>query len=318
MSKRVYIVTPAFNSQAYIDRTIQSIAMQAGDFDLSYHIQDGGSSDATIKIVEHWFDLFESQILKTYCNSLKLTYSSTPDEGMYDAIDRGFKSLNPGPDGVLTWLNSDDELYPGSLSLVTGAFKRVPDLHWLTGSRSYIVNNARIDDQTRQRYPRKVIASGLCDGNNWDFIQQEGTFFDSFLWDKLEQTQRLPSFHLAGDWYTWFFFATYADLYSMNTSLAGFRRHDQQMSDKLRNQYLEEIEENLPQATRREFFYHLRNTNLTVKELEYKLTGELTGKDVDATRALAAKFIKTFPDSNVRFKDRFSDEVKTIQVKKWK
>ena len=48
------IVTPTLNSEDFLDETIALVVTQAGDFSIRYHIQDGGSKDGTLAIVEAW------------------------------------------------------------------------------------------------------------------------------------------------------------------------------------------------------------------------------------------------------------------------
>ena len=49
-----FVLTPCLNAAAYIDDTILSVAAQAGNFSLRYHVQDGGSSDDTVSRLEAW------------------------------------------------------------------------------------------------------------------------------------------------------------------------------------------------------------------------------------------------------------------------
>jgi hypothetical protein len=50
----MFIVTPSFNGASTIERTIISVVTQAGDFELNYHIEDGGSIDLTLAISKLW------------------------------------------------------------------------------------------------------------------------------------------------------------------------------------------------------------------------------------------------------------------------
>lgn len=86
----VSVVTVTYNSEATLERTIQSVLGQTLR-PIDYVVIDGGSTDGTL------------DILKRYDGRLR--YISEPDNGIYDAMNKGI-SLARG-----TWihlLNSDD------------------------------------------------------------------------------------------------------------------------------------------------------------------------------------------------------------------
>lgn len=87
---KITIVTPAFNSAATIRDTLESIRMQ--DYpNLEHIIIDGGSKDDTLKITAEY----------PHINKV----ISEPDEGLYDAMNKGV-CLATGE--VIVVLNSDD------------------------------------------------------------------------------------------------------------------------------------------------------------------------------------------------------------------
>ena len=91
MLPKISIVVPTFNSERYIVDMLDSISKQTfRSFEVI--ISDGGSRDKTLHIVES-YDL------------PRLRISSRPDEGIPDALNKGF-ALAEGE--VLCWLNSDD------------------------------------------------------------------------------------------------------------------------------------------------------------------------------------------------------------------
>ena len=83
---KIFIVTPCFNASQTIDRTIASVLMQAGDFELCYHVQDGGSTDGTIDLLKVWEQRIVSGLFPCLCKGIRFSYASAPDAGMYDAI----------------------------------------------------------------------------------------------------------------------------------------------------------------------------------------------------------------------------------------
>jgi glycosyltransferase involved in cell wall biosynthesis len=116
MKLRISLVTPSYNQGEFIARTIESVLSQRGDFELSYHVVDGGSTDATLSILERYRD--------------RLSFLSEKDEGQVDAINKGLRRVQGD---VVGWLNSDDVLLPGALGAVAAAFRARPQLEWLHG-----------------------------------------------------------------------------------------------------------------------------------------------------------------------------------------
>lgn len=88
---KISIVTPAFNSAKTIRHTIESVARQTYP-NVEYIIVDGGSQDATAKIVAH------------YPNVVDL-FISEPDRGVYDAMNKGIRAASGD---IIAILNSDD------------------------------------------------------------------------------------------------------------------------------------------------------------------------------------------------------------------
>ena len=52
------IVTPSFNRATYLNDTIESVLNQKGDFEIEYIVQDGGSNEEIINILEAWKTMF--------------------------------------------------------------------------------------------------------------------------------------------------------------------------------------------------------------------------------------------------------------------
>ena len=117
----ISIVTPSLNQAAYLEQTILSVKMQ--DYPgLEYRIQDGGSTDGSVDIIErHAKDL--------------AGWKSEPDEGQADAIIRGFGECKGD---VLAYLNSDDIYLPGALKAAGEAFAADPELDLLYGDVVFI------------------------------------------------------------------------------------------------------------------------------------------------------------------------------------
>ena len=88
---KITIITVVFNGAKYIRSAIQSVLSQ--DYDnIEYIVIDGGSTDGTVNIVKEYQDKIS-------------VFISEPDEGIYDAMNKGI-ALATG--NVIGILNSDD------------------------------------------------------------------------------------------------------------------------------------------------------------------------------------------------------------------
>ena len=88
---KVSIVTVCFNIAETIEETIKSVLNQNHN-DLEYIIVDGGSTDGTLDIINR----YKNDITKVI---------SEPDNGIYDAMNKGFNSSNGS---IVAALNGDD------------------------------------------------------------------------------------------------------------------------------------------------------------------------------------------------------------------
>jgi glycosyltransferase involved in cell wall biosynthesis len=88
----VSVVTPSYNQGRYIEATLQSVMQQ--DYPRIQHIVvDGGSTDETVEILKRYEKLYD------------MKWTSQPDRGQSDAINKGFARAEGA---VIGWLNSDD------------------------------------------------------------------------------------------------------------------------------------------------------------------------------------------------------------------
>lgn len=88
---KVSIITVVLNNAEYIEACIQSVINQ--DYEnIEYIVIDGGSTDGTIEIIKKYEDKINVWI-------------SEPDDGIYDAMNKGIK-LASGD--IIGFLNADD------------------------------------------------------------------------------------------------------------------------------------------------------------------------------------------------------------------
>lgn len=103
---KISIVTPSFNQGMYLEETIDSILSQNYP-NLEYIIVDGGSRDNSVESI------------KKYSKYLKF-WVSERDRGQSHAINKG---LYHAQGEIINWINSDDKMRPGSLTLIDESFK---------------------------------------------------------------------------------------------------------------------------------------------------------------------------------------------------
>lgn len=173
---KISVVTPSYQQADYIERTIRSVTDQ-GYPNLELFVQDGGSKDYTVQVLEE--------------NDHLLTgWVSERDTGQSQAINRGF-SRTTGD--IMAWLNSDDLLLPGSLNTVAEFFSKNPEIDVVYGNRLLI------DEQDRE-IGRWIMPGHDGDVLSWvDYVPQETMFWRRSAWEKAGG-QIDESFRFAMDW----------------------------------------------------------------------------------------------------------------------
>lgn len=121
MLPKISIITPCLNSEATLERAIQSLISQNYP-NLEYIIIDGCSNDGTINIVQKYGQHIHKWI-------------SEPDRGTSDAINKGIK-LATGD--YIGFLLSDDLYNKNSLLLVGNYLANYPDTEVVYGDILYV------------------------------------------------------------------------------------------------------------------------------------------------------------------------------------
>lgn len=223
---KISIVTPVYNQVDLLEQTILSLLNQKYP-NLEYIIIDGGSTDGTVDIIKR----YESQLAY---------WVSEPDNGMYDAIQKGFEHSTGE---IMAWLNSDDMYHKGSLFTIAEIFTNFPDVEWLEGTNTLFDNH--------EFGGRIVLSSSSFQISKYDFllgyyhwIQQESTVWRRSLWEKTNGLN--TNYKYAGDYALWLSFFRHAKLYRTDALIGGFRKwSDKQVSSKLIECYEEECKKAL-------------------------------------------------------------------------
>lgn len=219
---KISIVTPVFNQVEYLEKTIISILNQNYP-NLEYIIIDGGSTDGTVDIIKK----YESHLAY---------WISEPDNGMYDAIQKGF---DHSTGEIMGWLNADDLYVPKALFAVATTFNRNPNANWITSYHAHLNTEGIITTKPSLYYSRYYfyLPKNMWRGNE---IGQESTFWRRTLWEKAG-SQMNTSLKLAGDFELWIRFFQYDYLYVTNSMFGIFRQREGQLSSNI-ERYWEEAD----------------------------------------------------------------------------
>lgn len=122
---KVSIITPSFNQGQFIERTLQSVALQRetmpADVTLEHVVFDGGSTDSTVDVLRQ----FKPHV----------TWISEKDNGQTHAVNKGLSAT----DGeIIGWLNSDDVYYSGAVARVIAFFNAHPQVDVVYGMADHI------------------------------------------------------------------------------------------------------------------------------------------------------------------------------------
>jgi glycosyltransferase involved in cell wall biosynthesis len=225
----IALVTPSYNQGAYLEQTLRSVLDQHCE-ELEYVVVDGGSSDASVSILEEYSSQLDG-------------WNSGPDRGMYDALNLGFTETTAP---IMGWLNSDDLLLPGSLAAVLSVFRNFPEVEWMTTLRP-----ARCGSDGRRFWTRKLpgfhrraflrgeyVVGATRFRSGW--IPQESTFWRRSLWERAGGCFDL-SVRLAGDFDLWQRFYHHADLVGVDQSFGVFRLQPEQQTAVAMDAYVGEV-----------------------------------------------------------------------------
>jgi glycosyltransferase involved in cell wall biosynthesis len=196
---RITIVTPSLNQAAYIGATIRSVLEQEYP-NLQYIVMDGGSSNATLEVLE----MYRGQ----------LQWFSEKDEGQADAINKGFSR---GDGEILGWVNSDDTLAPEALKTVGQYFADHPDIGVVYGNADFIDASGKFIARCAHIEPFKAFRLR----HYADYIVQPAAFFRRSAFESVGKLD--PSLHWAMDYDLWLKLSKMTQFEYLSKTLANYR-----------------------------------------------------------------------------------------------
>gem|GEM_PF-1073967 len=120
----VTIITPSLNRAGFLVAAIESVVGQ-GEESVEHIIVDGGSSDGSLSILEHY---------------PRVRVIHGPDRNSHHALNRGVAAATGE---VIGFLMTDDVLAPGALAAVGATFVRHPEVQVVAG-RAFLAQGSQI------------------------------------------------------------------------------------------------------------------------------------------------------------------------------
>lgn len=158
---KVSIVTICKNSEKTIEKTMRSVLCQTYK-NIEYIIKDGGSEDDTLKICQSLLEEFEK-------NGMTMKIISSPDGGIYDAMNKGIDEATGDIVGIL---NSDDTYEKDTVRIMAQAFEKEDfdlafgDIRMVLPSGKTFVKKARLRSYTTSRdwnHPTQFVKRSIYD-----------------------------------------------------------------------------------------------------------------------------------------------------------
>jgi glycosyltransferase involved in cell wall biosynthesis len=160
---KISIVTPSYNQDQFLERTILSVLNQNYP-NLEYIIIDGGSTDGSVEIIEKY---------KKYLSY----WVSEKDKGQADAINKGFQKSTGD---ILACLNSDDTYLPGTFYKIAKDFRRNSGVDLIFGNIYFIdESDKRIGELRFTEFDFNTL---IYEGGN---LHQTGTFWTRKIYEKV-------------------------------------------------------------------------------------------------------------------------------------
>lgn len=203
---KISIVIPSYNQGNFIAATIHSVLDQEYP-QLEVIVIDGGSTDQTVSVLEQF--------------GSRIQWVSEKDQGQSDAINKG---LRRATGDVVTYLNSDDLLLPGSLQRVAQFFQSHQDSQWVTGLCRIVNENGTEINKSITAYKNFLLRHY----RHWtllvtDYISQMSTFWRAGAMKKVGLFS--VSEHLVMDYDYWLRLSIFGPPGFINEYLSCFRIH---------------------------------------------------------------------------------------------
>lgn len=219
---RISIVTICHNQERYLNQCIESVLTQ-GWQNLEYIVMDCASNDASLDIIKAYKD--------------HLTILDNPQQL------KGFNALNYAlshcSGDIMAWIYPEDKYHEKAFLQAAGILYRHPEIEWIIGRPNALQESGE---------PLYIdVLPAIYARRNWleinvvqPFIYQESMFWKKSLWQRAGAVLN-TQWKYAADFELWLRFSRYAELYSVNFLLAGYRNGIEGRYSRYPIQYLQEV-----------------------------------------------------------------------------
>ena len=211
---RISIVVPSFNQGLYLEETLLSLLDQQYP-DLELFVVDGGSTDDSVDIIKKYEDRIDWWV-------------SEKDKGQSEAINKGLTKVSGE---IVSWVNSDDLLVPGSLQTIAAIFSKLPQSTGLIHGGA-IIFDANKEIETRYTYQspnKEAYLSGMV-------FPQPAAFFRKTVLDKVGLLNE--GLHYGMDYDLFLRMALVCDFLPVKDVFAKYRLHQNSKSIAESNRFI--------------------------------------------------------------------------------
>lgn len=207
-SPKISVVIPSYNKVKFIGKTLDSIFDQKYP-NLEVIIQDGGSNDGTIGIIERFAKKYPDRI----------RWESKKDKGQLDAINIG---LNKATGEILTFINADDCYMPGAFAAISDTYIKNSDSLWFAGRGLVVDKNGKEIAKAATWYKNLFLSLNLHLGLLiLNYLMQPSVFITHKAWQKFGPFIGTPDFITEYD--LWLKLGRYSMPVIINKNISKFR-----------------------------------------------------------------------------------------------
>lgn len=235
---KISIITPSYNQEEFIERTILSVLNQKWNFELEYIIIDWLSTDSSVDIIKKYDEKIKNWEFDNNFKSIEFIWKSEKDNWQSDAINKWLKLSTWD---IVTYLNSDD-------TYTSWALQKIADNLW-NSDKKWCYGKCKIIDKKdieirkwitiyKNMLWKKYSYSKLLSEN---FISQMTVFWKKEVMDEVWYFDK--KHHLCMDYEYWLrIWKKYDPLY-IPEYLANFRfYHTSKSGSMFTKQFTQELE----------------------------------------------------------------------------